>query len=317
MPPRPLAVSLVRLSRGPEALGPAEPYPSLAVDAAGTLHLAHRERADRWQLWYRRKRPGSSWEAPRPLAVSPEPGYNHYMQSLSVGPTGTIHLTFQFHYAASGRAEDCRGRAAVYLYSEDGGDTWINDDGTRCSALPLTIETARSLCRYPEGGVRIGNHVVDGENRPLLFASLPNRSGGVLWRRDVGGWKTIDLSPALGDLCTRGGRATSLSRDVSGGLHLVAAVDPDGRETAWFDPSLELFHICLDADGTALGVDQMTEADPVVAHWLPALEQWNWSRREQYCRDGIWLLYTRGLNAGGIWGDNRNAIATEIHLSRL
>ena len=181
MPPRPLAVSLVRLSRGPEALGPAEPYPSLAVDAAGTLHLAHRERADRWQLWYRRKRPGSSWEAPRPLAVSPEPGYNHYMQSLSVGPTGTIHLTFQFHYAASGRAEDCRGRAAVYLYSEDGGDTWINDDGTRCSALPLTIETARSLCRYPEGGVRIGNHVVDGENRPLLFASLPNRSGGVLW----------------------------------------------------------------------------------------------------------------------------------------
>jgi hypothetical protein len=31
----------------PEALGPADTYPSLAVDAGGTLHLAHRERGER------------------------------------------------------------------------------------------------------------------------------------------------------------------------------------------------------------------------------------------------------------------------------
>jgi hypothetical protein len=67
----------------PEPLGPAATYPSLAVDATGTLHLAHREKADRWQLWYRRKKPGQAWEAPRALAVSPTPGYNHFMKSLT------------------------------------------------------------------------------------------------------------------------------------------------------------------------------------------------------------------------------------------
>jgi hypothetical protein len=64
----------------PDPLGPASStYPSLAVDAAGTLHLAHRERGHRWQLWYRRKRPGRPWEAPLALAVSPTAGYNHYI----------------------------------------------------------------------------------------------------------------------------------------------------------------------------------------------------------------------------------------------
>lgn len=64
----------------PEALGPGDTYPSLAVDPEGTLHLAHRERGDRWQLWYRRKRPGRPWDPPRALAISPAPGYNHYIE---------------------------------------------------------------------------------------------------------------------------------------------------------------------------------------------------------------------------------------------
>ena len=43
-------------------LGPSDTYPSLVVDAEGTLHLAHREAGERWQLWYRRKRAGQPWE---------------------------------------------------------------------------------------------------------------------------------------------------------------------------------------------------------------------------------------------------------------
>jgi len=40
-----------------EPLRPASStYPSLAVGLDGTLHLAHRERGHRWQLWYRRKK---------------------------------------------------------------------------------------------------------------------------------------------------------------------------------------------------------------------------------------------------------------------
>jgi hypothetical protein len=155
-----------------EPLGPADTYPSLVVDSKGTLHLAHREKGERWQLWYRRKRPGREWEPPQALAVSPTMGYNHFMQSITVGPDGTtLHLTFQFYYAQTGRAIDCKGRAAVYLCSGDGGTTWFNE-GAQCDSLPLTIETVRPICHHPEGGirpgdgVRIGNHVVDAQNCP-------------------------------------------------------------------------------------------------------------------------------------------------------
>ncbi|MBL7201443.1 MAG: hypothetical protein ISS56_14985 [Anaerolineae bacterium] len=53
-----------------------------------------------------------------------------------------------------------------------------------------------------------------------------------------------------------------------------------------------------------------------MAHWLPALEQWDWTRPDVCCADGPWLMYTRGLNAGGIWGDNRNPLRIEVYLTR-
>jgi len=300
----------------PEPLGPADTYPSLAVDAAGTLHLAHREKADRWQLWYRRKRGGQAWEVPRALAISPTPGYNHFMQSLSTGPSGALHLTFQFHYAESGRAENCTGRAACYLRSNDGGDTWLNRDQL-CPSLPLTIETIRPICRYPDGGLRVGNHVVDDGDQPWLFTSLPDMPSGALWHRTDAGWQALDLASALDGLNTQGGRATSLTRDAQGDLHLVLAANPDKRETTWYDPSLELFHLTLDAAGKPLALEQLTETDASAAQWLPALEQWDWTRPGACCTDVLWMAYTRGLNAGGIWGDNRNVLATEVHLQRL
>jgi hypothetical protein len=300
----------------PEPLGPADTYPSLAVDASGTLHLAYREKADRWQLWYRRKRPGSPWEAPRALAISPTFGYNHFMQTISVGPSGTLHLTFQFHYAESGRAEDCTGRAACYLRSGDGGDTWHNENQL-CSSLPLTVETVQAICRYPDGGLRVGNHMVDAEDRPWLFTSLPDKPSGALWHRIATGWEAIDLAPALGGLNVRGGRATSMALDDRGQIHLALATHPDGQETTWYDPSLELFHLTLNAAGQAIALEQLTDTDPTVAHWLPALEQWDWTRPDADPAGGLWIAYTSGLNAGGIWGDNRNALSTEVYLQRL
>jgi len=300
----------------PEPLGPADTYPSLAVDEEGTLHLAHRERGERWQLWYRRKRPGQPWEAPRPLAVSPTPGYNHFVQSLTVGPIGSLHLTFQFHYAESGRAPDCKGRAAVHLQSDDGGDTWFSN-GSPCHSLPLTVQTMAPICHHPEGGVRIGNHVVDAEDQPWLFGSIPGAPGGVLWHRMDEGWTETDLTSVFRPLNSLGGRATSLSRDAAGRLHLAIATDPEGKQTRWFDPSLELFHLTLDSKGEFVSLAQVTETDPSVAHWLPALEQWDWNWPDVCCADGLWLTYTRGLNAGGIGGDNRNALCTEVHLGQL
>jgi hypothetical protein len=303
----------------PEPLGPQDTYPSLVVDAKGTLHLAHREGGERWQLWYRRKHPGGAWEPPKSLAISPVPGYNHYMQSLTVGPTGSLHLIFQFHYADSGHASDCRGRAAVHLQSDDGGDTWFND-GQRCDTLPLTVETMNAICRH-EGQhemweVRVGNHVVDAENHPWFFASIPGRRAGVVWHRTDDGWQDIDLGEKIPTLNMENGRATSISRDADGYLHLIVATNPFGEKTPWFEPSLELFYLKFTADGSLIDSQQLTENDPAAANWLPSLEWWDWTRPAVSCADAPWFLYTCGLNAGGIGGDNRNSVDTAVYLSK-
>ncbi|MFT5368022.1 MAG: hypothetical protein ACI8V2_002985 [Candidatus Latescibacterota bacterium] len=303
----------------PEFLGPADTYPSLVVDGDGTLHMAHRERGDRWQLWYRRKKAGQAWEAPRVMAVSPVAGYNHFMQSLTVGPTGDIHLVFQFHFAESGNAADCRGRAAVYVKSEDGGDTWFNED--RRVDSPITLESMQAVCHAPGGGdgrhsVRVGNHVVDADNQPWFFCSYVGYKSGVIWRRTEEGWQMIDLVDRLGGLNMEGGRATSLSRDGAGNIHFAFATDAMGERCDWFAPNLELFYLVLDSEGNRISLAQMTEVDADAANWLPALELWDWMRPDQTYDGGHFLMYTRGLNAGGIGGDNKSALKTEIILEK-
>jgi hypothetical protein len=175
----------------------------------------------------------------------------------------------------------------------------------------------QTICRYPEGGLRIGNHVLDSHGSPWLFASLPDAPSGALWHRTDAGWHALDLASALKGLNTRGGRATSLTRDDQGRLHFILAAHPDKLETTWYDPSLELFHLTLDPAGKPLGLEQITETDGSVANWLPALELWDWTREQDRSGDGLWMAYTRGLNAGGIGGDNRNALFTEVHLQKL
>jgi hypothetical protein len=111
-----------------------------------------------------------------------------------------------------------------------------------------------------------------------------------------------------------GPRSSSLSRDASGRVHLAVAADPSGRSSAWFDPRHELHHLVLDEQGNVLSTAQVTDNDPAVARWLPAFEQWSWGSGLGPGREGPHLLYTAGLNAGGIGGDNRNVVTTEVRL---
>jgi hypothetical protein len=238
------------------------------------------------------------------------------MQSLTVGPSGTLHLTFQFYYAESGQAIDCQGRMAVYVRSDDGGDTWYNE-GRRCDDLPLTIASARPICHHPEGGVRIGNHVIDAQDRLWLYAALPGTLGGALWQRTDDGWARQDMAAAFHPLNMHGPRATALSRSADGQLHLAFATDPAHRETPWYDPTLELFHLLMDKKGAPLALAQLTDTDPTVAHWLPAIQKWDWTRPEAFSVGHLWMTYTRGVNAGGIGGNNRNAVQTEVYLRPL
>ncbi len=305
----------------PIPLGPDDTYPSLSIDDAGTLHLAHREKGDRWQLWYRRKKQGQEWERPVSVAISPTPGYNHYMQSLTVGPTGTLHPVFQFHFADTGRAEDCRGRAAVYLRSFDSGDTWLDDSDERAS-LPITLESMEALRYVPDGGddrhaVRVANNVVDGQDRSWFFASLQEAPQGIVFRRDTDGWTEFDLGKMTGGLNVAGGRASSISRCADGRIHLALSTNADGLRTKWYDPALELFHLSFSEDGTDSNMEKLTGPDVDAANWLPSLEHWDWNRSDTCCHDGLWLAYTRGLNAGGIGGNNKSALQTEVYLTKL
>jgi hypothetical protein len=305
----------------PEPLGPDDTYPALTIDAEGTLHLAFREKGDRWQLWYRRKKHGKAWEAPVSLAISPVAGYNHFMQSLMVGPTGNLHLIFQFHFAENGQAADCRGRAAVYLRSLDGGDTWLNDADEE-AVLPVTLETMKAVRYIPDGGddrhaVRVANVLVDSQDRAWFLASLQGATHGIVFRRDPEGWTEFDLGKWTDGLNLEGGRSSSLTRGPGGRIHLVLSTNPDGLRTSWYDPSLALFHISFNEDGGDHTFTRISKPDTEAANWLPALEHWDWNRTDTCCRDGHWLLYTRGLNAGGIGGNNKSALKTEVYLTRV
>lgn len=305
----------------PVTLGPRDTYPALAADARGTLHLAHREAGDRWQLWYRRKFADASWEPPRSMAISPVPGYSHYMHSLTVGPDGTLHLTFQFYYSDTGSAADGYARAVVALRSEDGGDTWLGESGDAVTT-PVTIETAQPIYRRPPDAhpslhdLRAGNHVVDANGRPWLFLTLPGARSGSLWTRDDDAWRMIDLEPLPAPLNLARGRATSLALGADGLLHFLFATDPEGRETQWYDASHELFHLTLSSEGEKVTLTQLTATEETSA-WLPALEGWSWATSRADRGGTPWYLYTRGENAGGIGGDNASVVTTRVFLDRL
>ena len=81
-------------------------------------------------------------------------------------------------------------------------------------------------------------------------------------------------------------------------------------------PNWNYFYAILDEKGALISLDQLTETDGAAANWLPALEQWDWTRPHQKFDNGHWTMYTRGLNAGGIGGDNQSALKTEIYLTR-
>ena len=145
------------------------------------------------------------------------------------------------------------------------------------------------------------------------------KSGETSLRRDETGWTSIDISSSLEWLNLIGGHArdVAMTRDASGRIHLVVATPPDDSPAAWYDPRHELFHLMLNEEGRTLSFSQITNTDPEHAHWLPALENWDWTRPKECCSNGPWLMFTRGQNLGGAGGNNVNTLKTEVHLMSL
>ncbi len=297
----------------PVPVGPRASYPSLVCDATGTLHLAYREsNPDRWRLVYRRLPPGGTWSPPLYLAESPVPGYNHFMQSVALGPSGVLHLVFQFHYSFTGNAIDCQTYAGVHISTRDSGQTWQADDGTDI-ALPITVETAQPFIEAPAGGMRICSIVQDAQERPWIYVVHPDTPSGLICH-----WEDSEVvqhapHPALASFDMRGGRSMALAFDAAGFLHFLFAHHPQGQKTPWFDPSQELHHIRIHpADPASDPEVACLTRDPDTAHWLSVLEA-----PVSPHPGGLWYMWTQGNNLGGIGGDNANALKTRVWLDRL
>ncbi len=291
----------------PLALGPFDTYPSLTVDAEGTLHLVHRKmEMARWELWYRRKPVDKGWKPWTVLAHSPHPGYIHFYQSLSIGPGGALHLLVLFHYTETGASKDSRGRSVIHLTSHDGGQSWLHE-GVRC-ALPVEVGEIKPILHYPGGGLAISNHVVDAQDRLWFFAITPDR-GGLLLRSSDAGWEEIETPDTFRALNFSSSRETSLTRTADGVVHLVTGTHP-GREPAlWHDPRHELYLLSTPEAGGPGHVRQLTDTGPSAANWLPALENWSWPAAHP--TQSAALAWTRGNTAGR--GNNVNALSTEVY----
>ena len=303
----------------PDPVGPHHSYPSLVIDTSGTLHLAYREKGDRWQLQYTRRRPGSDWETPTVIAQSPTLGYNHFMHSLTIGPTGRLHLTFQFHYSETGINTDCLGKGLAHIVSKNGGDSWTNE-GASCD-LPLTIHSTHFItsCFDDEtASLRTGTHVLDRNDHPWLFASLPNPGRGVVIHQTNEGWSDINLGETIPDLDLSLGKSTAITYDKDDRVHLLISTHPKVSGLGWYDPGNELFHIVFDLDGKVTSHTQLSENDPDRAHWLPSIEQWDWSHPRQVGEGGHWYTYTSGIAAGMLSDPNYNdTLYTEVYLAKL
>ena len=303
----------------PEPVGPHHSYPAFIIDSEGTFHLAYREKGDRWQLHYTRRLPGADWETPTVIAESPTPGYNHFMHSLTIGPTGRLHLTFQFHFSETGINLDCLSKGMAHVVSNDGGDSWTNE-GTLCD-LPLTIHTTNwitSCFDNESASLRPGTHVIDRNDRAWLFASLPDPNRGVVFHQADSGWSEINLAEKIPELDLTVGKSTAISYDFQDRVHLLVSTDPNAEHPGWYDPAHELSHICFDLDENIVSYTQLSETDPDRAHWLPAIEHWDWCQPMDIGKGGHWFLYTSGVNAGMMSeADYNDVVRTDVLLGRL
>ena len=250
--------------------------------------------------------------------MSPTRGYCNWHQSLALSPSGTLHLALTDHHGPTWRNVDCMTVAIARLSSEDHGETWHNGDQSLPAERPAEMNEISLIRYHGQGDFRISNVLVGAEGHPWFLATDPDVPTGVLWRKDGPGW------------CAKPLAQVTLSHGVSGGFtwgaitydgdrraHLVMPARPDGVRARFFDVGLELYHATVDKSGAVTSFGQLTPRNPSAANWLPSLESWDWQRSDETCADGPWLLYTQGLNLGGIGGDNTNSLSTRVFLTKV
>lgn len=298
----------------PEQVGTQASYPSLIVDAKNVLHLAWRDAiGSYWRLLYSRKAPGGSWESPTEMVACPDASYANFAHSLSIGPDGRLHLIFQYFYSEKEKSwTEGRGRSAGYVYSNDGGSTWLS--GAKKCPLPITEQSGDFIFKMPaeEPGIGLGlsNHVVDREGKVWLLINIRGRKQGLVFRGGEGGWTEVKMDSAFQQLNFSGGTTVSLSRTPDNEIVMALPMDPSGAAIAWGASSAALLELKITEAENQQSITPLTQQERDRSSWLPAYELWDWVRKDTCCQGGPWLAYTRGVNAKNV----ANILKTEVRL---
>ena len=306
-------------------------YPATACTKDGRLHLTYRwwhhidvhESPKGYRVpptaGYQRTRTGMQWEnignrrtdldawtKPLSLVAAPVPrGYCQYGSSLAPDRNGGLHMGFHVY----DHEFTTRGRAAGYLYSPDGGDTWMTAAGKE--VLPPCGPESYDVLEYGDDlNMRVSNITVNAEGRPLLVAGHNEDGNSVLWEHGGTAWERTDLLPVLHSV--QPDRYFSMDATISVDAKNNTWIAAQTVKTlgGWGAPDSEVVLLFRPAGTDMWQVVQVSEPDETTANWHPSIER---ITSVFQTMDEPYLLYTHGEKGTGC----ETYVYTDIRLVKL
>ena len=293
-----------------ERFGYAATYASLVIAPDDTPCIVYRGGERPRKVVFQKRQ--DSWTFARALMRKDiPPVYTHYGQKLVCHTDGTLYAGCHFYHTPFRKpydeAEACPGLAV--LKSTDLGETWTDLSGEPADT-PITYGP-RFAPPHPPRACRpyLNGMAVDPGGRPWVHAASPLGLdfGSLVSRWDGAAWRAADLADFLPP--DRGSLGGPMCVDTRGRVHVVVtAVDLNALtpgEKTWGHPSNEVFHLMSSNGGKTFDCKRISDGDPAVANWLPAISQ----AGPHHPVDLPVILYTKGRTGRTC----RDPIETEVY----
>ena len=290
-------------------------YPALLCARDGTLVMtARRSYDDRpWELEMWTKAPGEAWKRQHSLLRSRYGDYAQFAASLAWSADHTtLHLSARIYELPEGDP-NAPYTTVGYLFSEDGGETWMSSD-RKTLALPATPESFDTIAsgRAKEGRVlNAGSMAVGPDGLPYVPYSVRTQDTSQAYLAKPlgdGKWRHIHLNPFLPtelrdwDLFMHSG----VSFGSTGQMTVAATVMQvavDGID--WGEVSTEVVRFRSKDGGRSFVADMFGEADPNAPRWMPNLERPT-GFNEMPEEPG--LIYTHGVRGAALTDQLSNEV---------
>lgn len=294
-----------------ETFGERLTYPTLLCGPDDTLYCTARQRTEGfWRADLYRKAKGGAWEGPRPLLMSEQGGYAHFMGALCWGRQDTLHLTTRIF---GGKTRF--GHTVGYMRSDDYGATWRNalDSRIRMPATAGSIDVIDAEPAGPGSGLRGGSVAVDGEGTPYVlysnYSSTPPASW-LAWPDEDGLWRRRDLGAYIPEAYRGWGLITpgGISMADDGTVYIAASL-VDSRsgapDTLWGRTATEVLLLTSRDGGESFAGRVVSGGSEKTPRWLPSIERATGHNR--VATPG--LMYT----AGGPGDKNTDIVANDVY----